>query len=188
MEYYLDGSNKSLPTPPKSMYKYTPRGQMLAGQEWTEPFAGPSNLAYFTGGIGIFLMPCMSGDYMPAPMFAVAVFLCFLGGASAAFHADGSQTGTWQHVADRFGMYMPFGFLPFAMCNACVHSVRGRPQHPRSTVAFLTNLFGMSFAIFCVLTQGQIESMTFLVGTGFVIFTLEGFSTGFLHFNSFLLR
>ena len=179
IEYFHDGSNRSLPgaagmAPPRQYYAMTPRTEtLLMGLSWAEPFAGPSNFAYFTGGVGIFLMPCMSGDYMPAPMFAVAVFLCILGGASGSFHADGSQPGTWQHVADRFAMFMPFGFLTITMVNALVHAVRGVHQHPRSAVAFLTNILGMTFAIYCLLTQGSINAMVFLVGTGFIIFTLE---------------
>ena len=222
-EYYLDGQNASLPAPPKSNWKMTPiTTQTWSGLQWAEPFAGPSNFAFFSGGVGIFLMPAMSGDYMPAPMFAVAVFLCILGGASGSFHADGSQTGTWQHIADRYAMcvlslrltschhtsrgsirlpssyptpptlpyvrYMPFGFLVFSMINALVHAIRGRPQHPRSAVAFLTNIGGMSYAIYCLIDQQSIDSMLFLIGTGFVIFTLESFAIAFLHYNAFFLR
>ena len=39
-----------------------------------------------------------------------------------------------------------------------------------------------------LLVQASIQSMYFLVGSGFVIFTLEGFTVGFLHFNSFRMR
>lgn len=70
-------------------------------------------------------MPFLSGDDMPAPTYAVALFLTILGGASMAFHADASRTGTWAHVADRYGMFMPFAFLSVAVFNGLFHAYHG---------------------------------------------------------------
>ena len=63
-----------------------------------EPFAALANLAYFTAGLGLYMMPFLSGDFMPAPVFGVAIFLCVLGACSMAFHADASQLFTWKHA------------------------------------------------------------------------------------------
>ena len=46
----------------------------------------------------------------------------------------------------------------------------------------------MSFAIYVLLAQEGISAMRFLVGTGFVIFTLETLTIAFLHYNAFFLR
>ena len=79
-------------------YKYTVDGLML------EPFSAWANATYFTAGLGLFLLPFLSGDHMPAAVFGIALFLCILGGSSMSFHADGSRIGTWRHAADRFAM------------------------------------------------------------------------------------
>ena len=76
--------DSALPTrqgPISRLYLYTP----IAAETFHEPFSALSNTAYFTAGLGLFLMPFLSGDDIPAPTFAVAVFLVILGVASMAF-------------------------------------------------------------------------------------------------------
>jgi hypothetical protein len=150
---------------------------------FAEPFAAGSNLSYFLAGVGLFVMPFLSGDHMPAPTFAIAVFLCTLGGASMAFHADGSQGGTWQHQADRYAMYMPFAYLSVATFNGLLHACRGVPASPRSLWGFITNIGGLSFATYCLVFQEGIDSFQFLMSSGAVIFSVDFATLATLHFH-----
>jgi len=161
---------------------YTPMDAQFIGVVY-EPFAGLSNFAYFTTGLGLYLMPQLSGDDMPASTSLVALFICILGASSGAFHVDGSKMGTWQHSADRFAMYMPFGFLSVCQLNGTLHAIRGVPATPRSLWSLLTSVGGVCFAMYCLVYQDQFESMNFLIGTGFVAFTADFVTMIALHFH-----
>ena len=148
-----------------------------------EPFSAFANAAYFTAGMGLYLIPFLSGDFMPKETFAIALYLMLLGGASGTFHQDGSQTGTWRHHADRFGMYMPFAFLTVAVFNGLFHAVRGRPASPRSLCGFITGVSGLLFATICLVFQESIASLPFLITTGFIIFTANFITLAALHYH-----
>ena len=64
--------------------------------EWfPEPFAAPSNCAYWAAGFGLFLMPCLRNDHLPAAVLALGIYLNLCGAGSMAFHSDASAFGTW---------------------------------------------------------------------------------------------
>ena len=148
-----------------------------------EPFAALANLAYFTAGLGLYMMPFLSGDFMPAPVFGVAIFLCVLGACSWAFHADASQLFTWKHNADRFAMFMPFAFMSIVQFNGLVHALRGVPASPRSLVGLATNVGGMFFAVYVLVSQEQFDAMSILISCGFVIFTCDFLTIALLHYH-----
>ena len=73
----------------------------IDGRPLVETFAGPSNIAFFTAGLCLFLLPFISGERMPAANFGMAVLLALLGAGSGAFHNYGSTMFVWQHATDR---------------------------------------------------------------------------------------
>ena len=121
--------------------------------EVAEPFASACNLAYLVAGSGFFFLQFFSGAPLPEQTYGVAVFLLLLGAASGAFHMDASQTGTWQHHADRFGMYCLFSYLASVMLNGLFHAIKGSPASPRSACSVLTNLLGCFCAVFFLVQQ-----------------------------------
>ena len=173
-------------------------GSVLTGERWTaytpvthlanhygilEPFAAVSNTATFCGGLGLFLMPFLSGDFMPAPTFAVAAYMALLGASSWVFHADGSKMDTWQHAADRLSMFILFAYMSVACFSGLWHACRGQRATPRSPIILLTNVGGISFAMYCVVYQRTIQAFQFLVQTGFVLFTCSYLTMATLHYH-----
>mmetsp|Transcript_100370 Transcript_100370/g.287226 ORF Transcript_100370/g.287226 Transcript_100370/m.287226 type:complete len:205 (+) Transcript_100370:97-711(+) len=94
---------------------------------FAEPFAATANLCYWFAGLGLFLLPFFSGDHMPPKTFGVGMLVSFLGAASMAFHAAASTPGNWRHAADRFGMYMVFGYLAVAVLHSLFQACIGQP-------------------------------------------------------------
>ena len=101
-----------------------------------------------------------------------------------AFHSDASATGTWQHNADRIGMYLVFGHLAVAVFSGLWHACWGVEQRPRSLFALVVNVLALVYASWLVLNSGSVNSMYFLIGTGFVIFTSNYFTLAILRFRA----
>lgn len=151
---------------------------------YLEPFAAPANLAFWFAGLGLFLMPYLSNDHLPATVFAVAIYLNLLGACSMSFHMDASATGTWQHVADRFGMFLVFGHLAVAVFSGLWHACWGVEQRPRSLFALIINVLALVYASYLFIYQASIDTMIFLIGTGFVIFSANYFTLAILRFRA----
>lgn len=184
--YYLTATDAGR-EPPTAYQAFTPMGSSFLGVSVSEPFAAVSDGSYFTAGVGVLILPLVSGDFQPVAVVALGGLLAFVAAASGAFHAGGSQGGSWAHALDRLSMYSLFVYATCTSVNAAWHSVRGVQQSPRSAVAATTNVLGASLALYFVITQQEIESTTFLVGTGFAVFLLLTISRAGLLFHQFAL-
>ena len=78
---------------------------------------------------------------------------------------------------------MPFAYLSVAVWNGLYHACRGRAASPRSVFGLLTNLGALTFAAYCLTFQDDIDSMGFLIRTGFVIFTTNFFAMAALQYH-----
>jgi hypothetical protein len=87
-----------------------------------EPFAGPSNIAFWTCGTVLFMLPWLSGTRMPNTTYGIGMNLALLGAASYAFHLDGSRMWTWQH-GERSSKNA-------SLCNASLQCVPRAPSTP----------------------------------------------------------
>ena len=89
-----------------------------------EPFAGPSNIAFWTCGTVLFMLPWLSGTRMPNTTYGIGMNLALLGAASYTFHLDGSRMWTWQHgERSSKNSAMP-------RCNASLQCVPRAPSTP----------------------------------------------------------
>lgn len=182
--YYLTSADSGS-EPPTAYQAFTPVGSNFLGISIFEPFAALSDGSYLTAGLGILILPFVSGDFQPVAVVALGALLVFVAAASGAYHAGGSQSGSWSHVMDRASMYCLFGYATCSSVNAAWHSVRGVQQSPRSAVAAAANIVGASISLYFLISQEAIESMTFLISTGFVVFTVLFISRAALLFHQF---
>lgn len=161
--YYLDSTAYRLADEEEPMMRFTPI--MI----YPEPFAGLSNLSYIAAGIALFLMPVLSGSFLAPHAIGAGVFFAVVGAGSWAFHKDASRTGSWQHAADRIGMFATFSYLGVAVLGGAFHSLTGKPVTPRSRCALLTNLTCMLATVVCITYQDHINTASFLGLFGTVV-------------------
>jgi len=138
-----------------------------------EPFATVTNLCLITSGIGFFFMQALSERYLSPQLFGMAIFFVFLGAASWAFHADASESKTWQHHTDRLAMYCSYTYMSCMALNGTIHAALGRPDRPRDWATMLTTAFGLFGAAIMLTHQGHLLSYDvpallalLLLGTG----------------------
>ena len=145
-----------------------------------EPLAGPSNIAYWSSGALLFVMPFLSGTTMPNTTYGIGMNLALLAAASYTFHLDGSRGGTWQHAADRFCMYTTLVYLACAAPNGLYHAYRGFQAGPRSVPTLVSNMLAM-FSIAAALSyQDRISTYEFLFPTGFIAILSNSLTMGIL--------
>jgi hypothetical protein len=121
--------------------------------EVAEPFAAACNMSYLITGLGFFFLQFFSGAPLPEQAYGMAIFMLLLGATSAAFHMDASRTSTWQHHADRFGMYCLFAYMACIMLNGLFHAMKGAPASPRSCCSIITNIGGCFWAVYFLVQQ-----------------------------------
>ena len=74
-------------------------------------FSTVVNLSFWAAGVGLYVLPFLSFERLPAQAFGAGMLLVLLGGCSGAFHADGSRPQTWRHATDRIMMYALVSYL-----------------------------------------------------------------------------
>ena len=125
---------------------------------YPEPFAALSNLCFVTSGLALFMLPMFSGSFIAPHVFGVGMLYSFLGAGSWAFHKDASRTGTWQHAADRIGMFSAFAYLGVVVISGAIHSLRRSQVTPRSRSMVVSNMLCMAAVMICVVYQEDINS------------------------------
>ena len=147
---------------------------------YPEPFAALSNLCFVTSGLALFMLPMLSGSFIAPHVFGVGMLYSFLGAGSWAFHKDASRVGTWQHAADRIGMYSAFGYLGVVVMSGAFHSLRRAQVLPRSWSMIISNMLCMAAVMLCIVYQDHIESLWFLGGVGTLVVSGNGLTTAML--------
>ena len=147
---------------------------------YPEPFSSLSNLATVSSGLGLFLMPMISGSFLAPQVFGVGMLLSFLGAGSWAFHKDASRIGHWQHAVDRIGMFTAFSYLGVVVLSGCFHSTTRQPVKPRSKCSLLCNLACMAAVSLCIVYQDKIDTASFLGAFGTVVVSANAVTTSMI--------
>ena len=133
-------------------YSFTPKVQ------FAEPFSTLGNLCFWAAGVGLYVLPFLSFERLPAQAFGAGMLLVLLGGCSGAFHADGSRPGTWRHATDRIMMYALVVYLGVISFGGLWQAFRGHSASPRSWVGLTVNLLAPFAVVVVVLYQEEIDT------------------------------
>ena len=126
--------------------------------QFAEPFSALGNLCSWAAGVGLYVLPFLSFERLPAQAFGAGMLLVLLGGCSGAFHADGSRPGTWQHATDRIMMYALVMYLGVVSFGGLWQAFRGHSASPRSWVGLTVNLLAPFAVVVVVLYQEEIDT------------------------------
>lgn len=114
--------------------------QLPGGITLDEPFSTYSNVCYWAAGAGIYALPAITGAFAYPQLYAAGSQFILLGAGSAAFHANGSNMGSWEHAVDIFSIYMLFVTMAHVAITGLYYTVLGRAQRPRDAVPLATGV------------------------------------------------
>ena len=108
--------------------------------------------------MGLYVLPFLSFERLPAQAFGAGMLLVLLGGCSGAFHADGSRPGSWRHATDRIMMYALVAYLGVISFGGLWQAWRGHSASPRSWVGLFINLLAPFAVVVVVLYQEELDT------------------------------
>jgi len=135
-----------------------------------QPFATYTNVCYMTGAVGLFLLPCFSGNSNPYETSVTEILLLLLGVASFVFHSHDSPSDSWPSVLDRLNMYVLLVFLSLHVFAGVISTYLKRPLRDNSIAKIIILVLQSTLIILVFFYQQYIDANFLFLITGTLIF------------------